>query len=144
MATEVVLPKLGLTQDEGTIVRWVKPEGSRVAKGEPLFEVLTDKATIEVEAPASGTLLRILVPEGTTAPVATPIAVIGEPGERIASTPALPAAIGQPSSAAAVLPAGARAGITAMGDGRVRVSPRARALASAHGVDLRALRGSGP
>src|SRR5215470_14826577 len=106
MATEVVLPKLGLTQDEGTIVRWVKTEGSRVAKGEPLFEVLTDKATIEVEAPASGTLLRILVPEGMTAPVATPIALIGEPGERIAAAPPPPAASGPPVPVRAAVPAG--------------------------------------
>ena len=144
MATEVVLPKLGLTQDEGTIVRWAKAEGSRVTKGEPLFEVLTDKATIEVEAPASGTLLRILVPEGATAPVATPIAVIGEPGERIGGAPAPPAAAGQPAPAPAAVSAGVPAALARAGDGRVRVSPRARALASAHGVDLRALRGSGP
>jgi len=157
MATEVVLPKLGLTQEEGTIVRWVKSEGSRVSKGEPLFEVLTDKATIEVEAPASGVLLRILVPEGATAPVATPIAVIGEPGELPAgvSSPAVPPRAGAAPRSAS--PAGPRAaapaasavsagvsGIPAAQDGRIRVSPRARALASTHGIDLRALRGSGP
>jgi pyruvate dehydrogenase E2 component (dihydrolipoamide acetyltransferase) len=123
MATEVVLPKLGLTQDEGTIVRWLKAEGSRVVKGEPLFEVLTDKATIEVEAPASGVLLRILVPEGATAAVATPIAVIGPADEPVVRS----------------APAG-----LASGDGRVRVSPRARALAASHGIDTRTLRGSGP
>ncbi|MHB8731572.1 MAG: dihydrolipoamide acetyltransferase family protein, partial [bacterium] len=149
MATEVVLPKLGLTQEEGTVVRWIKPEGSRVAKGEPLFEVMTDKATIEVEAPASGVLLRILVPEGTTAPVATPIALIGEPGERVAAgappaaaAPVVPRAA-QPS--ASVFGSNAADGSTAAPrDGRVRVSPRARVLAASHGVDLRALRGSGP
>ena len=149
MATQVVLPKLGLTQEEGTVVRWVKTEGSRVAKGEPLFEVLTDKATIEVEAPASGILLQILVPEGTTAPVATPIAVIGEPGERIAAAarPA-PAESGaapvRALPAAQAAPAGVAAGGVPVRDGRVRVSPRARALAESHGIDLRALRGSGP
>src|SRR6202011_4635329 len=72
MPTEVVLPRLGLTQDDGTVVRWFKAEGSRVAKGEPLFEVMTDKATLEIEAPASGMLLRILVAEGGTVPVSTP------------------------------------------------------------------------
>ena len=149
MATQVVLPKLGLTQEEGTIVRWVKTEGSRVAKGEPLFEVLTDKATIEVESPASGVLLQILVPEGTTAPVATPIAVIGEPGERIsgaASTPrpassAGSGAAGPAPGAAAAQSAGAAVSVR---DGRARVSPRARALAESHGIDLRSLLGSGP
>ena len=88
MATEVVLPRLGLTQEEGTVVRWIKPEGSTVKKGEPLFEVMTDKATLEVEAPASGVLLRILVAEGGTVPVATPIALIGEPGEALPVIPA--------------------------------------------------------
>lgn len=157
MATEVVLPKLGLTQDDGTIVRWVKPEGSRVAKGEPLFEVMTDKATIEVESPASGVLLRILVPEGATAPVATPIALIGEPGERIversAPSPA-PAVSGVSVNAPGPRPlselttpprtTGAAAVGGTSGDGRVRVSPRARALASARGIDLHSLRGTGP
>jgi pyruvate dehydrogenase E2 component (dihydrolipoamide acetyltransferase) len=157
--TEVVLPKLGLTQEEGTIVRWLKAEGSRVERGEALFEVLTDKATIEVEAPASGVLLRILVPEGTAAPVATPIAVIGEPGERserserteqsagVARTE--PSTAGVPAARAAAQAFPPRSGHaapvqTAPGDGRIRVSPRARALAAARGVDLRHLRGSGP
>src|SRR5690348_1093549 len=152
MATEVVLPKLGLTQDEGTIVRWLKAEGSPVTKGEPLFEVLTDKATVEVEAPASGVLLRILVPEGATAPVATPIAVIGAAGERVAagtpSSAASPSAAPRVTRAAAAPAASAvSAGTPAVvpsGDGRIRVSPRARALAASHGVDLRLLRGSGP
>lgn len=145
MATQVVLPKLGLTQEEGTIVRWVKTEGSRVAKGEPLFEVLTDKATIEVEAPASGVLLQILAPEGTTAPVATPIAVIGEPGEHVAASPR-PAASGSsaaPVYAVTAAPATVHAGVSVR-DERIRVSPRARALAESRGIDLRALRGSGP
>jgi len=155
MATEVVLPKLGLTQDEGTIVRWVKPEGSHVTKGEPLFEVLTDKATIEVEAPASGVLLQILVPEGGTVPVATAIALIGQPGERAAegaaplatgrsAVPPRAAALDSTASAATGATAAAVPGTTAAGDGRIRVSPRARALAASHGVDLHALRGSGP
>ncbi|HKX19693.1 MAG TPA: dihydrolipoamide acetyltransferase family protein [bacterium] len=154
MATQVVLPKLGLTQEEGTIVRWVKTQGSRVAKGEPLFEVLTDKATIEVEAPASGVLLQILAPEGTTVPVATPIAVIGEPGEQIASVPSsgppAPQSASLPGSgtarvhAARAASTGATARGVSVGDGRIRVSPRARALAELHGIDLRALQGSGP
>ena len=142
--TEVVLPKLGLTQEEGTIVRWIKAEGSRVAKGEVLFEVLTDKATIEVEAPASGVLLRILVPEGATAPVATPIAVIGEPGERSERIARASAGV-QAGRAPAAAPWPRIDPVsTASGDGRIRVSPRAKALAAARGVDLRRLRGSGP
>jgi pyruvate dehydrogenase E2 component (dihydrolipoamide acetyltransferase) len=161
MTTEVVLPRLGLTQDEGTVVRWLKAEGSGVTKGEPLFELMTDKATLEVEAPASGVLLRILVAEGSTVPVATPIALIGESGEAI---PAAPSARGAPTATHEV-PAGAvdgqargaagpAAGPTARGSagaprakgesGRVKISPRARALAEMHGVDVRALSGTGP
>lgn len=164
MPTEVVLPRLGLTQEEGTILRWLKPEGSQVTKGEPLFEVMTDKATLEVEAPASGVLLRILVDEGGTVPVATPIAVIGQPGEvlpdrerlpgpRVAASPP-PAAGLSPvpgRQAGADLPARtqAPAGVSGapgadLAGGRVRISPRARALADAHGVDVRVLAGSGP
>ncbi len=148
MATEVVLPRLGLTQDEGTVVRWLKQEGSRVAKGEPLFEVMTDKATLEIEAPATGVLLRILVAEGGTVPVATPIALIGEPGEAVTA----PAGTrdgetvggGRPAPSGPATSVGTR--ITATGDqsSRVKISPRARALAEMHGIDVRALVGSGP
>ncbi len=186
MPTEVVLPRLGLTQEEGTVVRWLKAEGSRVAKGEPLFEVMTDKATLEVEAPASGVLLRILVAEGGTVPVATPIAVIGEPGEAVAAPHS---ALGAPGSGDRAQPAGAKAdrkpieaksgaevseewsqgkadrrepwspsqaGGNGPGrnapaatpvpepTGRVKISPRARALADAQGVDVRSLEGTGP
>ena len=140
MPTEVVLPRLGLTQDEGTVVKWLKPEGSRVAKGEPLFEVMTDKATLEIEAPASGVLLKILVAEGGTVAVATPIALIGEPGEAIA------AAAGTSDGEAAVSGRTVPLQPAAIGDpsGRVKISPRARALAESHGINVRAVVGSGP
>lgn len=146
MATPVLLPKLGLTQDEGTVVRWLRPEGSRVTKGEPLFEVLTEKATLEVESPATGVLLKILVPEGATVPVATPIAVIGEPGEE---TPLSPGA--GPSAAPAAGAASPAVGGSAAPEappsppsGRIRISPRARALAEAAGLDVSTLVGTGP
>ena len=140
MPTEVVLPRLGLTQDEGTVVKWLKPEGSRVAKGEPLFEVMTDKATLEIEAPASGVLLKILVAEGGTVAVATPIALIGEPGEAIA------AAAGTSDGEAAVSGRTVPLQPAAIGDpsGRVKISPRARALAESHGINVRAVVGTGP
>lgn len=152
MATDVVLPRLGLTQDEGTIVRWLKAEGARVTKGEPLFEVMTDKATLEIESPATGVLLRILVAEGGTVAVATPIAVIGEPGE---AAPAPPPAQGAPAVAARgapvagttdgeTAPKGAAAGAGTGDPGRVKISPRARMLAEMHGLDIRALVGTGP
>jgi pyruvate dehydrogenase E2 component (dihydrolipoamide acetyltransferase) len=153
VATEVLLPKLGLTQEEGTIVRWLKREGGRVTKGEPLFEVMTDKATLEVEAPASGVLLRILVPEGGAAPVAAAIALIGEPGE---AWP-VPAHGGPQSAAARIVGAASAAGArehvptysgstdaSGTARGRIKISPRARALAASRGIDARTLVGTGP
>ncbi len=148
MATEVILPKLGLAQEEGTIVRWLKPEGSRVSKGEPLFEVMTDKATLEVESPASGVVLRILVPEGETVPVATAIAVVGDPGEPAPAAgrtrPGGPEAAGHAASSGEPrVPAPDLAAPRGTGD-RVRISPRARALAASRGLDVRAVVGTGP
>src|SRR5579872_2223872 len=80
MPVEVKLPRLGQGMESGTIVRWLKSEGQPVEKGEPLFEVDTDKATQEVEAEASGVLLLISVASGEV-PVGQTVAVIGQPGE---------------------------------------------------------------
>src|SRR5256714_7699661 len=82
MATEIKLPRLGQGMEGGTIVKWLKSEGDRVEKGEPLFEVDTDKATQEVEAEASGVLLKIAVESGEV-PVGQTIAVIGDAGESV-------------------------------------------------------------
>ena len=92
MANEVKLPRLGQGMESGTIVKWLKAEGDQVEKGEPLYELDTDKVTQEVEAEASGVLLKITVPEGE-ADVGTTIAVIGEQGEEVPDlAPAGPAA----------------------------------------------------
>ena len=80
MATDVKLPRLGQGMESGTIVKWLKAEGDRVEKGEPLYELDTDKATQEAEAEASGVLLRIAVPSGEV-PVGQTVATIGEAGE---------------------------------------------------------------
>src|SRR4030095_15284955 len=80
VANEIKLPRLGQGMESGTIVKWLKSEGERVEKGEPLYELDTDKVTQEVEADASGVLLRIAVQEGEV-PVGGTIAVIGEEGE---------------------------------------------------------------
>ncbi len=80
---EITLPQVGNTMEDGTIVRWVKKEGDTVAKGDILLEVETDKATIEIESNAAGTLRRILTAEGTTVPIHTPIAIIADPDEDI-------------------------------------------------------------
>lgn len=78
MSIKVNLPKWGMGLEEGTVVRWLKSEGDRVVKGEPIVEIETAKATQEVEAPAAGTLVKILLGEGETAPVNTDIALIEE------------------------------------------------------------------
>ncbi|HWQ52756.1 MAG TPA: dihydrolipoamide acetyltransferase family protein [Bryobacteraceae bacterium] len=116
----VLLPMLGLTMSEGAVSRWLRDEGDRVRKGDPLFEVETDKAVLDVEAPADGVLLRRLVFENQTVPVGTVVAVIGEPGSVIAAAPAAP-----PPPA------------------KKTVSPRARKLAGEHGLDWQTLEGSG-
>ena len=82
MAAEVKLPRLGQGMESGTIVRWLKSEGDTVEKGEPLYELDTEKVTQEVEAEASGVLLKIAVQEGEV-DVGTTIAFIGEQGEEI-------------------------------------------------------------
>src|SRR5439155_18456315 len=82
MAAEVKLPRLGQGMESGTIVKWLKSEGDAVTKGEPLYELDTDKATQEVEAEAAGVLLKIAVAEGEV-PVGTTIAFIGETGESV-------------------------------------------------------------
>ena len=84
MSSQVTLPRLGQGMESGTIVRWLKAEGDPVEKGELLYELDTEKATQEVEADASGTLLKILAQEGEEIEVGKPIAVIGEPGEEVA------------------------------------------------------------
>ena len=82
MAAEVKVPRLGQGMESGTIVKWLKSEGERVEKGEPLYELDTDKVTQEVEAESSGVLLKIAIPEGEVA-VGRTIAVIGEEGEQV-------------------------------------------------------------
>ena len=81
MAKIVIMPKLGYTQDEGELIQWYKAEGETVKKGEPFFEVQTDKTVIRVDATEDGTVLKLLAEPGTVMPVFTPIAVIGRPGE---------------------------------------------------------------
>lgn len=76
MSTSIVLPKWGMGIEEGTVTRWLKSEGDMVAQGEPIVEIETAKATQEVEAPASGKLVKILLPEGQSAAVNTEIGVI--------------------------------------------------------------------
>ena len=85
MAEQVTLPRLGQGMESGTIVRWLKAEGDEVTKGEPLYELDTDKVTQEVEAEAEGVLLRVDAADGAEYPVGTVLAWIGKPGEALPS-----------------------------------------------------------
>lgn len=148
MATRVLLPKQGLQMVEGQIVRWLKKPGDAVTEGEDLVVIETDKATLDIPAPASGVLLAILRGEGETVPVAETIAVIGAPGEDISALSAAPAAAAQaalaPGKPASQPAAAAPAALTATSGGRLFASPRARTAAAQAGIDIRALKGSGP
>ncbi len=129
MATPVIMPKFGMAQEEGTIIRWLKREGEPVTKGEVILEVLTDKIDMEVEAPATGILRDIRYGVDDTVPVTTVIASIAAPGEE--------ARIAQ---AAPPLPAD---GAEAAGAARARISPVAQRMAAAQGVDWDTVQGSG-
>ena len=102
MATKVIMPKLSPTMEEGQISRWLKKEGDKVAMGEPLAEIDTDKATMEMQALANGVLRKIVINEGQSAPLGQLIAIIGEPEEDIASllSEAPASAAAAPSAAA--------------------------------------------
>jgi pyruvate dehydrogenase E2 component (dihydrolipoamide acetyltransferase) len=151
MATEVKLPRLGQGMEAGTIVKWLKAEGEPVKKGEPLYELDTDKVTQEVEAEADGVLLRIAVAEGEV-PVGQTIAVIGAEGEEVAIE-AEPPAQPEPEAASAPEPSAAPpAPESAPGaqepstrtNGRVKASPLARRIARERGIPLDQVRGTGP
>ncbi|MCA1557629.1 MAG: hypothetical protein LC731_03705 [Acidobacteria bacterium] len=83
MATQVVMPKLSPTMEEGQLARWLKKEGDTVSMGEPLAEIDTDKATMEMQSLGNGVLRKILIQEGESAPLGQVIAIIGEPDEDI-------------------------------------------------------------
>src|SRR6187455_2073516 len=85
MATKVIMPKLSPTMEEGQLSRWLKKEGDKVSMGEPLAEIDTDKAAMEMQALGNGVLRKILIGEGQSAPLGQLIAIIGEPNEDIAS-----------------------------------------------------------
>ena len=148
MSSDVKLPRLGQGMEAGTIVKWLKSEGDRVEKGEPLFEVDTDKATQEVEAEASGVLLKIAVESGEV-PVGQTIAVIGEAGETVA-VEAPPAEAPEPARAEAAMSGGSRSdeSVTthpqANGGDRIKASPLARRIARERGIQLEGIRGTGP
>ncbi len=158
MATDVILPALGMAQDSGTIVQWLKGEGDKVERGEPVAEIQTDKVTVEIEAPASGTLISISARAGDEVPVGQVIARILAPGEpqalesgrAITPSPVPPAAGELPRDLPSTGHVAGSWGGTATGqpvthgaeNGRRLASPKAKRLAAEYGVDLVALAGS--
>ena len=156
MATEIKLPRLGQGMESGTIVKWLKSEGDPVEKGEPLYELDTDKVTQEVEADASGVLLKIAVAEGEV-PVGRTIAVIGEQGESVEvaddaheeGSPARAREEERERGRDASTSRDASEQVTQIqepqsGNGRIKASPLARRIARERGIDLREVAGTGP
>ncbi len=150
MAHVLIMPRQGNTVESCIIVRWKAAEGAVVAADESVCEVETDKASFDVPAGAAGVLLKILHPDGDDVPVLEPIAVIGQKGEdwKAAVGGAAAAVTAAPTAASAVaaVPAAsaATAAPAASGGGETAVSPRARKLAAAEGVNAASLAGTGP
>src|SRR5689334_20890268 len=150
MATEVKLPRLGQGMESGTIVKWLKSEGEAVEKGEPLYELDTDKVTQEVEAEATGVLLKIAVNEGEV-PVGETIAFIGKEGEEAPASAEKPAEAPKREpereagrAAAAEVAREQPAPSSATTNGRIKASPLARRIARERGIELSSLEGTGP
>ena len=156
MATNILMPALSPTMTEGTLSRWLKKEGEDVRAGDVIAEIETDKATMEVEAVDEGVLGKILVADGTEGvKVNEPIAILVEQGEAVpTAAPAAAPAPAKPAPAApqqtATQPAAPRPatpggnGHDTAQDERIFVSPLARRMAKQAGIDLAALKGSGP
>ena len=149
MATKVILPKQGLQMTSGIITKWLKTEGEAVQAGEPLFEMETDKANMEIEAAVSGCLLKIIKIQGEEVPIAEVVAIIGEPGEDITELLAGATKGGQTSGSNEQLNRVATPGreITLaklQTDQRVFITPRAKRLAQAKGIEISEITGTGP
>jgi len=150
MATPIVLPKLGNTVESSIILQWHKAVGDGIAEGDILCEVETDKATIEVESPVTGTLLALFYQAGDEVPVMSNIAAVGEAGEAFEAlrpNPRPDAAPIDPVADAAHPTTGAATPLTntsAQVDSVLRISPRAKKLAQQKQVDIKKIAGSGP
>jgi pyruvate dehydrogenase E2 component (dihydrolipoamide acetyltransferase) len=150
MSEELTMPRLSDTMEEGTIGRWLKQEGESFHEGDVIAEIETDKATMDFQAYDDGTLLKILVADGESAPLGAPIAIVGAEGEAVPAAEVAPAAA-QPASegngataGSAVADAPPVPAAPAAGDGEgLRASPIARRMADAAGLDLRTLAGTG-
>lgn len=144
MVTEVRLPRLSMTMEEGTIIKWLKSEGAEIKRGEEIVEIETDKVTLKLEAPAAGILYKILASEKQIIPVGKIIALITAPGEEITDLSSyqqevVPVTTSTPSPALSK-PIEVAKEI----EGRIFISPRARKLAREKGIDYTQIQGSGP
>lgn len=135
MPVDVILPMLGETMDEATIVQWLYQVGEPVKKGEPLFQVETDKAILDVNAPADGTLIEVRYEKGSKVPALAIVGSVALPGEPITSRSA---------DASCTSKSGQSPAIAAQTVARHSVSPRARKLAADTGIDTTAIAGTGP
>jgi pyruvate dehydrogenase E2 component (dihydrolipoamide acetyltransferase) len=148
MAISVVMPALEMAQETGKLLAWRKKEGEAVKKGEPLLEIETDKAVVEIEAPGDGFLAGITAHEGAVIPVGETIAWLVATGEKApaAKSPAMPSARATSAAPAAERAAAARGAAAAVASAQTsaQISPKARRLAKELGVDTGGLRGSGP
>ncbi|HAQ40415.1 MAG TPA: hypothetical protein DCM73_06000 [Clostridiales bacterium] len=142
MATEVRMPQLGLTMEEGTIGKWIKQEGDKVNVGDVLVEITTDKLSSEIESEAEGVLLKIVAQEGEDIPVKGLIAIIGEEGEKV-DVPDAPAAKEEVKTEAAPKTEEAPKAAAVTESGRIKASPLAKKTAADLGVELAGLSGSG-
>jgi pyruvate dehydrogenase E2 component (dihydrolipoamide acetyltransferase) len=146
---EIVMPRLSDSMEEGTILKWLKADGDEVARGEPLAEIETDKATLTYESDAAG-VLKILADAGDTLPIGSVIATLddgengGAPAAQAAPAAADPAPPAPASEPAPAPPAPSAPSPVADTGGRVKASPIARRLAREHGVDLHRIEGTGP
>lgn len=147
MVVEVIMPKLGQTMEKGKIVKWLKKEGERVERGEPLLEIETDKAVLEVEARGTGVLKKILAREGDVVPVTKVIGYIAEEGEEIPENmiqKAMAELKGTVTPAPIEAMQVARAPSEGEAEKRIKASPLARKIAREKGVDLTQVVGTGP
>lgn len=147
MAFSVVMPALEMAQETGKLIAWLKQEGDRVVKGEPLLEIETDKAVVEVEAPADGILAGIKASAGEDIPVGQTIAWIVAPGEAVpiaTESPAPAARAGSHAKTETTQPVAVQASSSApAASSNTRISPKARRLAKELGVDIATVHGSG-
>lgn len=143
MVTKVVMPRLSLTMKEGSVVQWFKKEGDTIAKGEPIVEVLSEKATIDVEAPAAGVLRKILVEQGMDVPVNATLAIIAAPDEEITETETEASPPEKEEKQVMATPE-EKAEVAISAEERVLASPAAKRLAREHQIDLAQVKGTGP